>query len=374
MKQLRVALAHDFFVDYGGAERVVETLHEMFPEAPVYTSFVHQKALGMHWDRFKDWDIRQSWASKIPGITKLYSPLRVLAAKFFESFDFSDYDVVISSTNMYMAKAIRTHKPTVHICYCHTPPRSLYGYSTMMNWKKNMFVRVFGELINHYMRIVDFETSKNPDVFIANSKEVQSRIKKFYRRDSVVIYPPIEIPLKFEPIEKKEFYLYVGRIAASKHVDLAIHACNKAKKQLKVVGRGGNLEYLQSIAGETISFEGAVDDIQLHELYKEAKCVIYPAEDEDFGMIAVEAMAYGTPVIVHRSGGFLESVIEGETGEFFDQFSVEDVMKSIGRIEEKKCDQQKLHEYAKKFSKERFKQEMLQLLMPDDKQNSITDQ
>ena len=362
MKQLRVALAHDFFVDYGGAERVVETLHEMFPNAPVYTSFVHKKALGLHWDRFKNWDIRESWAAKIPFITKLYSPLRVLAANFFSSFDLTDFDIVISSTNMYMAKAIRTRKPTIHLCYCHTPPRSLYGYSTMMSWKKNPIIRVAGELINHYMRIVDAETSKNPDIFIANSKEVQKRIQKFYRRDSVVIYPPIEIPSVPLTSTKRDYFLYVGRLAASKHVELVIQACNEANKELKVVGQGGNLEYLKTLGGSTIHFEGGVSDERLHQLYSEAKCVIYPAEDEGFGMIAVEAMAHGTPVIVHRSGGFLESVMENETGVFFDEFTTHSLVQAMTSVESIVWDPKTLYTHAKKFSKERFKEQMLQLI------------
>ena len=150
LSSLKVALVHDFLREYGGAERVIEALHEIFPTAPLYTAFVDKEAMGSQWQRFANWDIRQSWAANIPAINMIYSPLRVLSHRFFESFNFDEYDAVISSTNMYMAKAVRTQAPTKHYCYCHTPPRSLYGYSTMTDWKKNPFVRVAGELINLY--------------------------------------------------------------------------------------------------------------------------------------------------------------------------------------------------------------------------------
>lgn len=364
---LKIALVHDFLREYGGAERVVEALHDIFPTAPLYTAFVDKKAMGSQWQRFANWDIRQSWAANIPAINTIYSPLRVLSNHFFESFNFEEYDVVISSTNMYMAKAIRTQAPTKHYCYCHTPPRSLYGYSTMTDWKKNPIVRVAGELINHYMRIIDYQTAQNPDVFIANSKEVQKRITKFYRRNSQVIYPPITIPLMSPSVtassaQKENFYLFVGRLAASKHVDLVIKTCTQLGLPLKIVGSGKALPYLQSLAGTTIEFLGSVSDDTLYTLYARAKTLIYPAEDEDLGMVPLEAMAYGTPVIVHHSGGFLETVIEGKTGIFFNEFTTEALGKAIQQAERVEWDSEALYRHARRFSKERFQKEMLSLI------------
>ena len=371
---LKVALVHDFLREYGGAERVIEALHEIFPTAPLYTAFVDKNAMGSQWQRFKNWDIRQSWAASIPWIHAIYSPLRVFSNKFFESCTFAEYDVVISSTNMYMAKAIRTQAPTKHYCYCHTPPRSLYGYSTMTDWKKNPLMRIAGELINHYMRIIDYQTAQNPDVFIANSKEVQRRITKFYRRDSQVIYPPITIPPTPPPsaeqassaqtpsAQKENFYLFVGRLAASKHVDLVIKTCTQLGLPLKIVGSGRALPYLQSLAGNTVEFLGSVSDETLCDLYARAKTLIYPAEDEDFGMVPLEAMAYGTPVIVHHSGGFLETVVDGKTGIFFTEFTVEALEKAIRQAERVEWDAEALYRHAKRFSKERFKREILSLI------------
>lgn len=371
MKNLKVALAHDYFLDYGGAERVVETLHEMFPDAPVYTAFTDPDALGPQWNRFKNWDIRTSWAQNIPFIKQLSSPLRVLADKFFGSFDFSKYDLVISSTNMYMAKSIHTKHPTIHLCYCHTPPRSLYGYTTMTDWKKNPIIRVVGSLINHYMRIVDFKTAQYPDVFIANSKEVQKRIEKFYRRESVVIYPPINVPPELVKEPKEDFILFVGRLAMSKHVDLVIQACNELKRKLIVVGTGKNLAYLQGLAGETVEFAGSVSDEMLASLYARAKLLVYPAEDEDFGMIAVEAMAYGTPAIVHRSGGFLESVVEDKTGVFINDLTVDGVTTAIKIAEKISWNARAIYEHAKTFSSERFKKQIAKLVEDSTKDSAV---
>ena len=213
---MKIALVHDFLKEFGGAERVVEALHEIYPDAPIYTAFVDYEGLGPHADRIRQWDVRTTWAQQIPLITKLYSPLRFLAPFFFRSLDLSAYDVVISSTNAYYAKGIITNrhsgersesrifggswtsqddkrKKQIHICYCHTPPRSLYGYATAMDWKKNPIIRAYGTIVNHFLRMYDFKAAQKIDYFIANSEEVKRRISKFYRRDSIVIYPPVNV-------------------------------------------------------------------------------------------------------------------------------------------------------------------------------------
>ncbi|MBP7700945.1 glycosyltransferase [Candidatus Woesebacteria bacterium] len=373
IKDLKVALAHDYLREYGGAERVLEVLHEIFPDAPVYVSFVDSSVTGIHWQKFADWKIYQSWLTKIPFYKKLFSPLRIFAPQYFSHFDLSEYDVVISSTNAYFSKAVKvrggrgenTKKPTVHITYCHTPARSLYGYTTMTDWKKNPVMNFLGTLANHYLRVVDLYVSRNNvDYFIANSKETARRIKKFYKLDSTVIYPPIEIEggRKFESkisnINKDGYYLYVGRLAMSKHVDLVVSAATKMGFKLKVVGSGKGLDYLKEIAGPTVEFFESANDKQLFELYENAEALLYPAEDEDFGMVPIEAMGHGVPVIAHRSGGPLETVVEGENGVFFDKFTVEDFSKAIKKIEKMKFDKNKLYKYSLKFSKTRFKKEI----------------
>ncbi len=360
---MKVALVHDYLRDYGGAERVLEALHRIFPDAPVYVAFVDQQKLGVHWEKFADWDLRESWLTKIPFYKKLFSPLRIWAPNYFQAFDLSDFDLVISSSNAYFSKAVLVPNG-LHVCYCHTPARSLYGYTTMTDWQKNWLVKLGGNLINHYLRVVDFQIAQKVDYFIANSRETQRRIAKFYRRDSTVIYPPIEIPAKL-PAQKKlgEYYLHVGRIARSKHVDLAVAVCSQLGLPLKV-GAGKSVAYLEKLAGPTVELLGEVDDAELRQLYAGAKALLFPAEDEDFGMIPVEAMGYGVPVIAHRSGGPLESVIENKTGVFFNEFTPESLAVAIEKAEKINWDRKKIRTHAQQFSAAAFEKNLRQFLKP----------
>ena len=361
-KKLKVALIHDYLREYGGAERVLEALHDMYPDAPVYVSFVDEKAMGMHWQRFAGWDIRQTWFAKIPLIKKIYSPLRVLVDKAFMSLDLAEYDLVISSSNAFEAKAVQVPNGT-HICYCHTPPRALYGYSTMTDWKKNPIIKFAGAIINHYMRIIDFKHAQKVDHFIANSAETARRIKKVYRRESKIINPPIDVPTavqlkKYQQQADKKYhtnyYLYLNRLSFSKHPDLAVQAANQLGINLKVVGSGKMEPKLKEMAGDNIDFMGVVSDEELHVLLAGAKGLIYPVENEDFGMVPVEAMAHGVPVISHQSGGPLETVTDGETGIFFKELTIDGLVKAINRFKKTKFNSQKIFKHAQQFSKNNF--------------------
>lgn len=343
MPKPKIALVHDYLREYGGAERVLEALHELYPEAPVYTAFMDEQAMGEHWSRFATWDIRQSVLTRFPLYKYLFSPYRIFAKWAFERLDLSDYDIVISSSNAYFAKAVRAPKGR-HICYCHTPPRVLYGYSAKSNWQANPWTRAAGTLLNHFVRQQDFTAGQNPDLMIANSKETALRIQKFYKRSSVIVHPPISVfdqaaelfagfspsaLTKFTASKQQSYYLYVNRLALAKHPELAVQAANTLGIPLKVVGTGSMLAELQALAGPTVEFLGAVSDENLAELYKNARALIYPAQDEDFGMVPVEAMAFGTPIIAHRSGGPKETIREGVSGVFFDQLDVQSLVDAI---------------------------------------------
>jgi len=357
-KKLKIAIVHDYFREYGGAERVVEALHELFPTAPVFTAFVDQKALGIHWSRFADWELHESWLTKIPFYKKLYSPLRIWSPNYFEAFDLSEYDVVISSSNAYMAKAVQVRADAVHICYCHTPPRSLYGYATMSDWKSHKLTSLIGNLINHYLRIVDFKIAQHVDYFVANSQETQARIQKFYRRDSTIIYPPVNIPQKAPSSKTGEYYLYVNRLALAKHPEIAVQAATQLKVSLKVVGAGKMLEKLKALAGPTVEFLGAVDDAHLHQLYAGARALLYPVEDEDFGIVPIEAMGHGVPVIAHESGGPRETITEEKTGIFFQELSVRGLVEAIFLAQKYDWDRKKIYHQAQQFGKAEFQKKM----------------
>ena len=363
---MKVALVHDYLREYGGAERVVESLHEMWPEAPLYTAFVDWGSLGSQGKRFKGWDIRTSWVQQVPIIAHFISPLRFLAPWIWNSINLSGYDVVISSSGWFMCRGValesggteekegqegRKKKRALHICYIHHPPRNLYGYATGSDLQKYWPVRLYATIVNFFLRHYDWETAQKVDYFIANSLETARRVKKFYRRESRVIYPPISNihPPAGGPIsnKKRDYYLSVGRLTWAKRVDLAILACNKLKLPLKIVGKGNEEEYLRSIAARppsagaegaagwspTIEFVGGVDDSELARLYAGAKALIFCALDEDFGMVPVEAMAAGTPVIGLAQGGVLETVVEGVTGVLFHEPTVESLVGAIRKFQ-----------------------------------------
>src|SRR6185437_8907354 len=324
---MKVAIVNDYIKEYGGAEWVLEALCDVYPDAPIYTAF-YQKG-SPAWERFKNRKIIPSWVHYIPYFaTKLHSPLRFLAPNIWGSFDFSKYDVVITSASWYVTKGVLkkglgTKDLGLEICYCHTPPRWLYGYKTSVEWQRFWPVKVYGLIVGHFMRMYDFNAAQKVDYFIANSKEVQARIKKFYRRDSTVIYPPVWLGTRDQGLEtrKGDYYFIVARIVGGKGLELAVEAAKKLGIKLKIAGAPAGYytghKQLQENATDNIEFLGRVTDEELVKLYSEAKAFLALATDEDFGITPVEAMLCGTPVIAYYGGGYKETVIDGKTGIFF---------------------------------------------------------
>lgn len=361
---MKVALVHDYLREYGGAERVVEVLHEMYPEAPLYTSFVDWESLGEFATRFKNWDIRSSWVQHNWLVKKYHSPLRFLTPLVWESLDLRGFDVVISSSGWYICRGVVTRPETVHISYIHHPPRNLYGYPTGSP-VQSFPAKVYATLINPFLRMYDFAAAQRVDYLVANSKETAARIQKFYRRDAEVIYPPVDVSsVKYQVSSKNKnmtrdtYFLSVGRLTYAKRVDLAIQACNEFRLPLKIVGTGKEENYLRSIAGSTIEFLGAISDTELATVYKDAKALIFSGLQEDFGMVPVEAMGQGVPVIALRQGGVVETVEEGKTGVFFDTPDIYEIVKAVKKFETMKFDRSSIHKHAQLFSRENFKKKM----------------
>ena len=343
MKNLKVALVHDYLREYGGAERVLEALHEIFPDAPTFTAYVNLENMGENGKRFKDWKIIPSWFQKFPFANKLLSPFRIFGPMMFESFDLSEYDLVISSSSAtHLAKAVITKPETLHISYIHTPPRFLYGYVTSFNYKKKWWTRIGGEIINHFMRIYDFEVSQRPDILVANSN------------------------LKSTTKNSKLYYLVLSRLVRGKGVDVVVEACGRLGLPLKVAGSGPELEALRGKGkGESIEFLGWVSDEERISLLQNAKALIVASEDEDFGITSIEAQAAGTPVIAPASGGFLETIINGKTGLLYGgvgMVTVDALIEALQKFELIKFNEEDLRKNAGKFSKERFKKEILELV------------
>ncbi len=365
---MKIALVHDQLQEFGGAERVLVALKKIFPQADVYTSFYNPQTLDSHLTNFKDWKIFTSWIDKVPLLKKLYSPLRFITPKIWESFDFSHYDLVISSSGSYMSKGIITKKPTLHICYLHHPPRYLYGYETAIEWKKYWPIRVYGNLINHGLRLFDYASSQRVNYFIANSEETKRRIEKFYRRDATVIYPPVNIPKDYNverlTLNVKPYYLTISRLARAKHIDLLIEAANKMKFHLKIVGVGRAEKYLRSLAGSTVEFLGSVSDEKLKNIYQGAKAFLFASVDEEFGIAPVEAMGYGLPVIAYNSGGLPETVKDGVNGYLYNQLTPHALIDKIKLLEslppEKYLSLRKeTRKVSEQFSEDNFKKQIL---------------
>lgn len=369
---MKIALVHDYLNEFGGAERVLLSLSEIWPQAPIFTAFYKKDSPA--WQRFKDKKIRVSWAHYLPGFaSKLHSPLRFLAPWIWGSFDFSKYDVVIGSAGWYITKGFKKSSRTVEICYCHSPPRWLYGYQTSIEWQRYWPVRVYGVIIGHLMRRYDWRSAQKVDHFIANSNNVARRISKFYRRDSKVIYPPVDLIIKNQHLipRKRDYYLVISRIVGGKGLDLAVKAAVRLGLRLKIAGKpaGYYLEYwkLAKLAEGRVEFLDYVSDEKRAELYAGAKAFLALATDEDFGITPVEAMLAGTPVIAFRGGGYLESVIEGKTGVFFNQPTVGSLVKAINKLKKMNIKEKDCIAQAKKFSKERFKKEMKQFVLQKSK-------
>ncbi len=360
---MKVALVHDYLKDAGGAERVLKVLSDMYPSAPIYTSF---KVEGSDADKiFKDKKVHESFLAPILKIWRLYSPLRFLLPIIWGSFDLSKYDLVITSSSNYIARGFRVGKNTKVICYCHTPPRFLYGFKTGYDWRKNIFVRIYGEVIGYYLRIFDKDSANKINYWIANSKNVQERIKKFYNKDSIVIYPPVnvsEIINATKNIKKENYFLIVSRLVGSKGLLETVKLANDLNLSLKIVGSADGFtsveNELKAIGRNNVEFLGRVEDPDLWKLYAQALGFIALARDEDFGITVVESLAAGTPVIAFNGGGFKESVVDGKTGILINDTNTETLKIAIKKFNKTKWDKKIIQENAKRFSKDNFEKEI----------------
>lgn len=370
---MKVAIVHDYIKEYGGAERVLEKLHEVFPDAPIYTTVYLPSFLGPHKKRFEGMKIKTSFLQFFPFKAKLISPFRLLAPTAFRSFDFSAFDtIIVSQTGSYFPNAVKKRGAKL-ICYCHTPPRYLYGFETARDWKKNKLFMVLGMISIHFLRMTDFKSSQNVDYFIANSENVAKRIRKFYRKDAVVIYPPVSSAtshqlqndeLKANSLDARSYYLAGGRLARPKHVDLIVETFSKLNLPLKIFGKefAGYGEELKQKAKSNVGFLGEITDEKKFQLMREAKAFVFASEDEDFGITPAEAESLGTPVIAFASGGTLETVVDGKTGVFFNELTVESLSKAIEKFNKTKFNTEDIKNQGKKFSESIFKSKIKELV------------
>ncbi|OGI32052.1 MAG: hypothetical protein A2271_01215 [Candidatus Moranbacteria bacterium RIFOXYA12_FULL_35_19] len=372
---MKVALVHDFLNQYGGAEKVLEVLAEMFPTAPIYTLLYDKEKMR---GKFENREIRTSFLQKLPKFFRR----RIKYFLFFlptapESFDLREFDLVISSSGAW-SKGIVTRLDTIHIAYIHSPMRFVWDYNEkyLRDERKEKWGFLIRPILS-YFRLWDKLACDRPDYLIANSKYTQSRIKKYYRKESEVIYPPVDnnfqFPISnFQSISNDQFsnnkkntkyFLIVSRLSAYKKIDKAIEAFNKLELPLIIVGTGKEEKRLKKIAKSNIKFLGYQKDEKLPEIYKNARAFIFPGVD-DFGIAPSEAMMYGVPVIAIKDGGIVEIVEEGKTGEFFTTSTAEIIADGVRRFIEKeeKYDREYIKQSVEKFSKEKFIREMREFI------------
>jgi glycosyltransferase involved in cell wall biosynthesis len=342
----------------GGAEQVLENLVDLYPEAPVYTSMYWPKGVS---SAYQAWDIRTTWLDKAPGVKRhhqLYFPLYPLA---FESLDLDGYDVVLSNKSGFCHGVI-TPPETVHICYCLTPTRYVWRYHDYARREAiGSLARVALQPVLAYLRLWDRLAADRVDRFVAISGEIQRRIKKYYRRDSTVIYPPVETE-RFAPAPSHDdYYLSVGRLVPYKRVDLAVQACTQLGLPLKVVGKGRDRERLEAMAGPTVEFLGYVPDDKLVELMARCKAFLFPGA-EDFGIAPIQAMAAGRPVIAYAYGGALDTVIEGLSGTLFHEQSVSALVQALQGFEPEQYDSAQVRSHAEQYDVSVFRQKIAEVV------------
>jgi len=349
---LKVALVHDHLAQDGGAERVLMVLKEMFPEAPIFTLLIDRHHTNVF---FNDKEIITSFLQKIPLGVKKYQWWLALMPLATEGHNLMDYDLIISSTSAF-SKGVITNPGSLHLCYCHTPTRFLWTdtYSYVEGLKVNPLVKVVLPFTLRKLRQWDRLAADRVDYFVANSQTVKNRIKKYYSRESDVVYPPVDTDNFYISSNPKKYYLAGGRLVPYKKIDLVVMAFSRLGIPLKIFGVGPEMKYLKSLAKPNIEFLGKVSDEQKKNLYADCLAYLNPQE-EDFGITAIEAMASGRPVIAYKSGGATETIIDGQTGEFFEEQWWEELADKIIRFDEHKYNPNFIRSHAQNFSVANFK-------------------
>ena len=350
---MKVALVHDHLNQIGGAERVVQSFHKIWPDAPLHT-LVHDPKIIKNF--FGNLDIKTSFIQKFPFALPYLRWYLSLMPAAIESFNFSGYDVILSSASAFSKGAIAPPN-SIHICYCHTPTR--YLWSDTNTYASDVGGTIIGKIlpiILNRLRMWDQLAAQRVDYFVANSNFVADRIKRYYNRDSTVIYPPVDVN-NYPQKEKKDYFIIVSRLRPYKKTDIAIRAFNRLGMNLVIVGDGEERANLEKIAGPNIMFVGNASEKRKKELLAGALGFIHPQE-EDFGISAVEAMAAGTPVIAFDAGGARETIIEKETGMFFEEQTWQCLADTVIRMKRVPFDYNRIRDHAKQFSRERFCQEI----------------
>jgi glycosyltransferase involved in cell wall biosynthesis len=368
MNNIRIAIAHDWLTGMRGGEKCLEVFCELFPEATVFT-LVHKK--GSVSDTIESMDIRTSFIQKLPGGVSSYRNYLPFFTKAVESFDLSGYDMVLTSSHC-VAKGVRSVPGALNICYCYTPVRYAWKFFDEYFGREKPLKRWFISRVIDGLRKWDLRSNSRIDHFIAISRTVRHRIKEFYGRGSDVIYPPVDVEAHgSDSVSDEGYYLVVSALVPYKRIDLAVEAFRRNGKRLVVIGSGNEENRLREMAPDNIEFRGWVGQEELRRCFRECTALIFPGE-EDFGIVPVEAQAYGKPVIAYAAGGALETVVpagreaalRGPTGVFFHDQEPESLNRAIGRMEASRdvFETSRIRQNAMRFDRNRFKSEIMDIL------------
>lgn len=372
MRKCRVAIVHDYLNQMGGAERVVELLHRMFPQAPIYTTIVDRDRL---WPELRDAEIRTTWMQRIPGILKRYKLFFLLYPFAVRSWDLRAYDLIISSSSAY-AKGAAAKGNTLHVCYCHTPMRFAWDFDTYMrSGEANPVLRGLAKGLILPLRLWDRANTRKVHHLIANSTVVRERIRKVYGRSSSLIFPPVNLSrFQISGSGPDDYFLVVSRLVSYKRIDLAVEACTRLGRKLIVIGDGPDRNRLERMAGPTIRFMGRLADGEIVRYMQRCQALIFPGV-EDFGITPLEANACGRPVLAFRGGGALDTISPGLNGMFFDEQTADSLADGLQRIVRQPWNAGIIRRHAEQFGEEAFVRQLNQLIqsmMEGEKQTDET--
>jgi glycosyltransferase involved in cell wall biosynthesis len=351
---MNVAIVHDFFCNLGGSDQVVADLHRLYPQAPIYTLLVSDRNRGAK--LLEGMDLRPSFVHRLPFARKRHEPYLPLFPLAIESLDLTGYELVLSSSHV-CAKGVIPPPKALHICYCHTPARYAWDLRFLYSQRLNPLLRAYNAVVMHRLRLWDVATTSRVDHFVANSRFVAQRIRRYYRRSATVIYPPVDTGY-FTPGGKDEdYFLIVSRLTGYKRIALAVQAFDRLDDQLLIIGDGPERRQLQARAGPNVRLLGALSREEVRDHMRRCRAFVFPGK-EDFGITPVEAQATGRPVVAYGGGGALETVVDGITGVLFSEQTPEALCEAVQRLSAISFDRDAIRQHALGFDRELFARRM----------------
>lgn len=355
---MNIAIVHDFFCNLGGSDQVAATLHQLFPQAPIFTLVASDRNRGT--ELLLGMDLRFSFIHRLPFARRWHEPYLPLFPLAIESLDLTGFDLVLSSSHV-CAKGVIPPPESLHLCYCYTPARYVWDLYPLYTRRLNPLLKLYVAFVMHRLRVWDVSTCNRVDHFVAISDFVAQRIQRYYRRSATVIYPPVDTSFFTPGKEREDYFLVVSRLTAYKRVELAIETFNRLKSTLLVIGDGPERRRLRAMAGPNIRFLGALPREEVRDHMQKCQGLIFPGK-EDFGITPVEVQATGRPVVAFGAGGALETVLEGVTGVLFAEQTADAICEAVSRLSMQTFDPDVIRDHALRFDREVFRRRFVEFV------------